>query len=160
MATLDPRSLARLGELLWGYRRALDRLEFALTVQLVLQDQQRADWNSHVSDLVDEIAERIGLLDVERTVLLGDGPTSLTELIDTAPEPWPALLTDHQAELRAVGTRIDELMRRHHIVLDESRDAIRRLTDSLTTFESPTGYDRRGQTTATQRASILFDGTV
>ncbi len=160
MATLDPRSLARLGEVLWGYRRALDKLEFALTVQLALQDQQRADWNSHVADLVDEIAERIGLLDVERTVLLGDEPTSLTELIDTAPEPWPALLGDHQTELRAVGSRIDELMRRHHIVLDESRDAIRRLTDSLTTFESPTGYDRRGLTTNASRSSILFDGTV
>jgi len=160
MATLDARSLARLGEVLWGYRRALDRLEFALTVQLLLQDHQRADWNAHVTDLVDEIAERIGLLDVERTVLVGEGPTSLTTLIEDAPEPWPSLLSDHQQELQAVGRRIDELMRRHHIVLDESRDAIRRLTDSLTTFQSPTGYDRRGQTTAAPRSSILFDGTV
>ncbi len=160
METVDSRSLARLGELLWGYRRALDRLEFALTMQLHLAETSRRDWAVHVADLVDEVAERMGFLDLERTVLVGDDPTSLSTIISTAPEPWPELLADHQAELRAVSARIEELMRVHHVVLDEQRGAIDRLTSTLAPSAAATGYDRRGRTTNNPRASFLFDGTV
>lgn len=159
MQTMDPKSLSRLGELLWAYRRTLDRLEFCLEVQLRLTDDGDTRWGGHVADLVAEVAERIGLLDLERDVLLGDEPIRLRELIDQAPEPWPSILADHEQELQTTTERIQQLMARHEISLDEHRAGLQRLTEMVSPTQSTKTYDNRGRAHASaNRGAILFDG--
>lgn len=159
METIEAKSLPRLGELLWSYRRALDRLEFCLEVQLRFTTSGDDRWGSHVADLVDEVAERIGLLDLERDVILGDGPRRLSEIIPVAPDPWPTILVDHETELRAATDRIQRLMGRHEIALDEHRNSLARLADMITPTSAVKTYDKTGRTrSGADRNAILFDG--
>lgn len=159
MQTIDAKSLPRLGELLWAYRRALDRLEFCLEIQLRIANEGDNRWGGHVADLVAEVAERIGLLDLERDVILGDEPTRLRDIISRVPEPWPAIFTDHEQELQAVTARIQRLMARHEIALDEQRAGLQRLTDLVSPTQSTQTYDQRGRTrSSVDRNAVLFDG--
>ncbi len=159
MQTIDAKSLPRLGELLWAYRRALDRLEFCLAIQLRLSADGDNRWGGHVADLVAEVAERIGLLDLERDVILGDDLLRLRDIITRVPEPWPAIFTDHEQELQAVTERIQRLMARHEIALDEHRASLQRLTDLVSPTPATQTYDQRGRThTSIDRSAVLFDG--
>jgi hypothetical protein len=159
MQTIDAKSLPRLGELLWAYRRALDRLEFCLAIQLRLSADGDSRWGGHVADLVAEVAERIGLIDLERDVILGDELLRLRDIITRVPEPWSAIFTDHEQELQAVTERIQRLMARHEIALDEHRASLQRLTDLVSPTPSTQTYDQRGRTqTSIDRSAVLFDG--
>lgn len=158
METIEAKNLPRLGELLWSYRRAMDRLEFCLEIQLRLTVDGDDRWGGHVADLVDEVSERIGLLDLERDVLLGDGPKRLSELIDIVAEPWPAILVEHEAELRASTDRIQRLMGRNELAIDEHRTALAKLSDMIAPSANTATYDRSGRTRRSAANAVLFDG--
>ncbi len=159
MENLDAKRLARLGELLWAYRRATDRLEFCLEVELRFSAAGDDRWANQVTDLVEEVAERIGLLDLERNVLLGDNNLRLADIIATCPEPWGSILVDHGNELQGAADRVQQLITRNEIALEERRGALERLTDMIAPATSTSIYDRKGQVRSSkERNALLFDG--
>ncbi len=153
--------LPRLGKLLWSYRHALDRLEFCLEAQVCFMNEGDDRWGSHVADLIDDVADRIGLLDLERSVLLGDEPRALREVADTLPEPWPPIVIEHEHELQSAIDRIQRLVARHQLALDEHRASLDRLSALIAPTMTSRTYDRLGRTQrSADRNAILFDGTM
>ncbi len=161
MQTMSVENMSRLGTLLWNYRHALDRLEFCLEAQVRFMTDNDDRWGSHVADLIDEVADRIGILDLERSLLLGDEPMRLNELVGTMPEPWPAILVEHEYELQAAVDRIQRLVARHQLALEEHQAGLDRLSELLAPTATTRTYDRLGRTQGSaDRNAILFDGTM
>lgn len=159
METMSVEDLSRLGKLLWNYRHALDRLEFCLETQVRLMNDGDDRWGSHVADLIEDVADRIGLLDLERSVLLGDEPRPLSGLAPTLPEPWPAIVVEHEYELQAAVDRIQRLVAHHQLALEEHRASLDRLSDLIVPATTSRTYDRLGRTQNTSdRNAVLFDG--
>lgn len=159
MKTMSVEELSRLGKLLWDYRHALDRLEFCLETQVRFMSEGDDRWGSHVADLIDGVADRIGLLDLERTVLLGDQPTPLSDLAPTLPEPWPPIVVEHEHELRSAVDRIQRLVAHHQLALEEYRASLDRLSDLIVPQTTTRTYDRLGRTqSSSDRNAVLFDG--
>ena len=159
MKTMSVDDLSRLGKLLWDYRHALDRLEFCLETQVRFVNDGDDRWGSHVADLIGEVADRIGMLDLERSLLLGDGPQALTELAGVLPDPWPPIIIEHEQELQATVDRIQRLVARHHLALEEHRASLDRLSELIVPRTAVRTYDKLGRTQPTvAHDAILFDG--
>ena len=159
MKTMSVEELSRLGKLLWDYRHALDRLEFCLETQVCFMNEGDDRWGSHIADLIDEVADRIGLLDLERSLLLGDQPVTLSELSGALPDPWPPIVVEHEYELQAAADRIQRLVGQHRLALEEHRASLSRLSELIAPTAATRTYDRLGKTQNTaDRNAILFDG--
>ena len=160
--------LGQLNQLLWRYRPLLERFEFLLEVQLMVTASGRQDWQRHMADLVAETADAINALDLQREVILGQGPTrpiSLRELAADAPDPWGDILTEQQAELEAAVGRVGELRQRNTSALAEGSAGIDQLIDALLEssgqFQSRGAGPAYGQDGRLQQGSstaVLFDG--
>ena len=159
MKTMSVEDLSRLGKLLWNYRHALDRLEFCLETQVRFMNEGDDRWGSHVADLIEDVADRIGLLDLERSVLLGDQPLPLSDLAPTLPEPWPPIIVEHEYELQSTVDRIQRLVAHHQLALEEHRASLDRLSELIVPTTTSRTYDRLGRTqSSSDRNAVLFDG--
>ena len=159
MKTMTVEDLSQLGKLLWNYRHVLDRLEFCLETQVRFMNEGDDRWGSHVADLIEEVADRIGLLDLERSVLLGEQPLPLSVLASDLPDPWPPIIVEHEYELQAVADRIQRLVARHQLALEEHRESLDRLSELIAPTAAPRTYDKLGRAQNTpDRHAILFDG--
>ena len=151
--------LSQLGKLLWAYRGALDRLEFCLETQVRFMSSGDDRWGGQVADLIENVAQQIGLLDLERDLLLGEEPRRLGELIAEVPEPWPGILVEHEHELQASVDRIQRLVANHQLALEEYRASLDRLADLIAPSPTNRTYDKQGRAhTVADRNAILFDG--
>lgn len=152
----------RLNDLLWRYRPCLDRFEFLLEVQLMVASTGRTEWLHHVADLLDEVAQTINTLDLEREVVIGSGRT-LRELAEAAPEPWSDILLDQHGHLAAAVARTSRLRDRNRRVIEVNGDGLERL---LANIAEATGqgsattdsYDGDGRVRHDSPSTILFDG--
>ncbi|MEM9563398.1 MAG: flagellar export chaperone FlgN [Actinomycetota bacterium] len=172
--TAAPRTidLGQLNQLLWRYRPLLERFEFLLEVQLMVTVTGRQDWQRHMADLFQETADALGALDLQREMILGEGPTgplSLRELADDAPDPWGEILTEQQVELEAAVNRVSELRQRNTSALAEGSAGINQVIDALLQSSGQfqarstgTGYGQDGRlqsdTTPGGTSAVLFDG--
>ncbi|TAM87992.1 MAG: flagellar protein FlgN [Jatrophihabitans sp.] len=103
-----------LADILWGERAILERLRQELVEQDPVRRPGRGRRPPHaptqlqaaVTDL--HTVEVLRAAEVEALVAhLGLSPdASLSELADAAPPPWPLLLTEHRAALRALLTEL------------------------------------------------------
>ncbi len=159
MKTMSVEDLSRLGKLLWNYRHALDRLEFCLETQVRFMNDGDDRWGSHVADLIEDVADRIDMLDLERNLLMGDDPEPLGELAATLPDPWPPIVIEHESELQAAVDRIQRLVAHHQLALEEHRASLDRLSALIVPTKTPRTYDKLGRAQATSdRHAVLFDG--
>lgn len=161
--------LGQLNQLLWRYRPLLERFEFLLEVQLMVTASGRQDWQRHMADLFQETADAIGAVDLQREVILGDGPTgplSLRELAADAPEPWGDILTEQHVEIEAAVTRVSELRQRNTSALSEGSAGIAQVIDALLdaagqlqSRSADAGYGQDGRRQASDASSaVFFDG--
>lgn len=160
--------LGQLNQMLWRYRPLLDRFEFLLEVQLMVTASGRQDWQRNMADLFQETADALNALDLEREVVLPqgpDGPISLRELADDAPEPWGEILTEQRAELDAAVGRVAELRRRNSAALAESSAGIAHLIDAMLESSGQLqgeaagpSYGQDGRIRPSGSSAVLFDG--
>jgi hypothetical protein len=153
----------RLNSLLWRYRPLLDRFEFLLEMQLLVTASARDDWLHHVTDLLDELADELNGLDLEREVVLGAGPT-ISSLAETAPEPWAEILTEQVAHFASATSRIGQLRRRNQQMIEASTAGLAQLFEGLAEAagynlsDSGDSYDGDGRRRSGGGSSLLFDG--
>jgi len=153
----------RLNNLLWNYRNWFDRFEFLLEMQLMVTSTGRQDWQHHMAELLDEVADAIGTLDLERAILLDDG-SSLSQLAAEAPEVWADILTEQQAALSATASRVGALKARCEQTIDSGLAGVAQFLDEVVGRSVEDGYDNGGQRpqagTHRNGSSILFDGKI
>jgi hypothetical protein len=155
----------RVNNLLWRYRPCLDRFEFLLEMQLMVSASGRTDWLHHVTDLLDELAETMNELDLEREVVLGTSST-ISDLVDGAPEPWPTILTEQLAHFGATTTRINRLRRRNQQMMETATTGLSRLFEAIAeaaghnVASHEDSYDGEGRLRSSGASSLLFDGRV
>lgn len=153
----------RLNNLLWRYRSCLDRFEFLLEMQLVVTASGRQDWQHHMADLLDELANTISRLDLEREVVLGPG-VNLSELAAGAPELWTTILVDQQAHLSAAAAQVGRLRQRNEQAIEAGVAGLRRLLEAIGEANgSPQGggldsYGGDGRIRPQGGSPLLFDG--
>lgn len=155
----------RLNNLLWRYRRCLDRFEFLLEVQLGVMASGRQDWQHHLADLLGELADTIGRLDLEREVLLGGA--TLSGIAEVSPEMWAGILNEQQAHLTNRAAAISRLRQRNEQAIAAGAAGINRLIEAIaeangtsagpgTDAYGEDGRIRHGTTGA--GGALLFDG--
>lgn len=160
--------LGQLNQLLWRYRPLLERFEFLLEVQLMVTAAGHQDGQRHMADLFAETADALNTLDLQREVMLGNGPTgpiSLQELADDAPDPWGEILSEQQTELEAAVNRVTELRQRNTAALAEGSAGINQLIDALVEssgqFQAKgagPAYGQDGRLQQNSSTAVLFDG--
>jgi hypothetical protein len=160
--------LGQLNQLLWRYRPLLDRFEFLLEVQLMVTAAGRQDWQRHMADLFQETADALNTLDLEREVILPpgpDGPLSLRDLAEDAPDPWGEILTEQRIEIDAAARRVAELRQRNATALAEGSAGITKLIDGLLQSSgqlhgqtSGPAYGQDGRIAKSASTAVLFDG--
>ncbi len=160
--------LGQLNQLLWRYRPLLERFEFLLEVQLMVTAAGHQDGQRHMADLFAETADALNTLDLQREVMLGNGPTgpiSLQELADDAPDPWGEILSEQQTELEAAVNRVTELRQRNTAALAEGSAGINQLIDALVEssgqFQAKgagPAYGQDGRLQQSSSTAVLFDG--
>jgi hypothetical protein len=133
-APADP--LAGLDDVLWRQRRMLENLVYRLSTQQLLIAAGAARWARHSTDEVDTAIAEIRACELDRALdaefaagHLGLAPdATLGAIAAASPEPWPAILQDHLADLAAM---LDEACA---LLATNSVDAARRLA---ATFREP-----------------------
>lgn len=160
--------LGQLNQLLWRYRPLLDRFEFLLEVQLMVTASGRQDWQHHLADLFHQTSDALNALDLEREVILPpgpNGPLTLRDLADDAPDPWGGILTEQQAELDAAVSRVAELRKRNSSALAEGASGVNQLVDALLESNGQLqgrsagpAYGQDGRIRQSASSAVLFDG--
>ena len=163
---MSPDQYRQLAEVLWEYRGLLKRVEVLLESQLLFAGAGRDGNLGVVAEMLDETATAIGLVDLQREVLLGANPTepsaerwmpALTELAAGADETWGPIIADHHNNLSAAVQRIQLLVDQSRHTMGATLDRIAQMTSGIS--ETPvTGYDRAGRTVRSSAPALLFDG--
>lgn len=154
----------RLNNLLWRYRRSLDRFEFLLEVQLGVLASGRQDWQHHMADLLEELAETIGGLDLEREVMLGG--VTLSDLASAGPELWADILSEQQAHLTASAANVSRLRQRNEQAIAAGAAGLHRLIGAIAEANGappatgPDSYGEDGRIRYGANGALLFDGRV
>lgn len=165
MSTSATTDFDRLNSLLWRYRPCLERFEFLLEVQLMVSASGRREWQLQMAELFEEAATALNQLDLEREVLLGDGP-GLRELVTQAGEPWGDILAEQQGFLEATVARISALRQRNNQALSEGAAGLHQLIDALaeangvTRDSSGPSYGLDGRVASRSGPAVIFDGRV
>lgn len=165
MTATTPVDFNQLNGLLWRYRPCLERFEFLLEVQLMVLESGRREWQGQMADLFEEVADTLNSLDLEREVILGDS-VNLSELAARAPEPWPEILAEQQAELEAATSRIASLRQRNTKAITEGAEGINKLIDALVEAsgqlqgKAGPSYGQDGRLEHDTVSAMIFDGRV
>lgn len=155
----------RLNNLLWRYRRCLDRFEFLLEVQLGVLASGRQDWQHHMADLLGELADTIGRLDLEREILLGG--TTLSAIARSSPEMWADILAEQQGHLTTRAAAISRLRQRNEQAIAAGAAGLSRLVEAIaeanggSAGSGPESYGEDGRlrpTASGASGALLFDG--
>ncbi|MFV0259295.1 MAG: hypothetical protein ACK5PP_12705 [Acidimicrobiales bacterium] len=121
----------RLNDLLWRYRRAVDRYVFLLEVQLMVVEVGRADWLPPVTDLFDELADRLTQVEREWRTVLGPSVCSLAALAAAATEPWPGIIIEHRDRLQDALREANDLRQRNRQAISAITAGLGRLFDAV-----------------------------
>ncbi len=152
----------RLNGLLWRYRPVLERFEFLLELQLTVTASGRQDWQRHMSELFEEVADAVAALDLEREVLVPRG-LPLGELAANAPDPWSAILAEQHSVMDATIGRIGELRVRNTQSMMEGSAGVAQAIETLLAQAgraTPDGDPTYGRPNGRAGGAVLFDGRI
>ena len=159
---LSSSDAARVADILWQYRRQLERMEFLLETQLLLASAGKDQLLHHVADFLEETADSLAYINLQREVLLSDRGVSvdLSELAEIVEEPWDEVFADHQQWFLSMIARIQDLSARNKRTIEQSQTALSQLADLLTGTRDD-AYDGSGNRVSSSRGGgMLFDGQV
>lgn len=132
-------ALGVLTSLLWRERETLERLLFKLIEQQLVLSTGSARWLPAADAEVREAAEALQNYELARSAEVDllvqqyglPADTSLRELADAAPEPWPLVLHEHRDELRSLTTEIDAATAENRRLMRAGEAATREALDRL-----------------------------
>jgi hypothetical protein len=148
---------------LWAEREALELLLFTLVQEQLILTSGSTRWlhraDAQVRAAVEQLrsGEVVRAAEVEALALAQRLPleTTLAELADSAPEPWPMVLTEHRTALRALVFEVESVASDNRRLLEAGEAAIRGTLDGLGL--SVATYDASGGAARTARGPLLFD---
>ncbi len=163
---LSNTDASRVADLLWQYRRQLERMEFLLETQLLLAAAGKDQLLHHVADFLGETADALAFIDLQREVLLSDHgvPADLSDLVKASESPWDEVFTDHKQWFAASLGRIQELSAKNTRTIKQSQATLNQLSDLMTGTSDRSGddaYDGSGKKVSPSHSlALLFDGQV
>jgi hypothetical protein len=145
------QSFACLSDALWSQREALDQLIFKLTSEQLLVTTGHTRWLPRMDTEVRQAAEAFRLGEINRAVAVEElsarhglpADTTLGHVAAIAPDPWGALLRDHERTLlnldsraRAIASETSQLLAARSDVAaaaaqDQQDRPARRQTDDI-----------------------------
>lgn len=107
----------KLSQVLWRERELLEQLAYKLEVERLVLATGRTQWLVQATREIEEVLTTIRETEVMRAAVadgvaerLGLQPNpSLIALAEAAPEPWPAILTDHRDALVLLAREIADV---------------------------------------------------
>jgi len=163
VVTGDTEAFAAVCNILWAEREMLETLLFKLVEENSILTSGSTRWlnraDAEVRAAVDQLraAEIMRAAEVESLALVLNLPveTTLAQLAEVAPQPWPPVLTQHRWALRALMQEIEAVTADNRRMLEAGSKAIRETLENLI---SPTGtYNSHGSAASRLRAPILLD---
>lgn len=147
---MDPSAgFASLTAVLWNERDAVEQVLFKLVQENLVLSAPALRWLPRVDDELAAAVRTMQDCARERTrevTLLADAlelaaPYRMTQLIAVAPEPWPAVLSDHRTALRVLLRDLTGTAAATRRKLRESARAVRECLEELRS-ERGTGFDQ------------------
>lgn len=162
---LSDANATRVADILWQYRRQLERMEFLLETQLLLASAGKDQLLHHVADLLSETADSLAYIDLQREVLLSEhgAPVDMTALIASVDAPWDEVFGDHKKWFADSISRIQDLSARNKRTIEQSQTTLGQLADLMTGTDrsGDEAYDGSGNRVSSSRSdAMLFDGQV
>lgn len=160
---VNDEALASLAALLWGERRQLERLLYALTTQQLLLTAGKTRWLGHADTDIEIAANALRDAEVIRAIEMDDiagklgvdPQTSLAELAHEAGEPWTTTLTDHRTALRDLTAEIDLTVTENRRLLKAGAKAIGETLSSLGSFSAT--YNAHGASVTSGEGPSFLD---
>lgn len=162
---LSDADATRIADILWQYRKQLERMEFLLETQLLLASAGKDQLLHHVADFLGETADSLAYIDLQREVLLSDRgvPADMSSLIAAVDAPWDELFEDHRQWFANSISRIQDLSGRNKRTIEQSQATLKDLSRLIDNNNEPSSsaYDESGnRVAATRSGAMLFDGQV
>jgi hypothetical protein len=162
----SPQSFEALGavaSLLWREREVLELVLFKLVEEQLILVSGRTRWLPKADDEVRAAAQTLRGSEVVRAAEVDllvrtfglSAETSLRELAEMAPEPWPMLLNEHRSALIALSLEIDVVVAENRRLLHSGEQATRDTLDHLTGRIST--YDSRGEFASAGGSALILD---
>ncbi len=155
--------MEELSLVLWRERELLETLLFKLESEQLVLASGRTRWVSRASDEVEEAVQRIRETEVLRAdaaaqaaTSVGLGPeSSLSALVEAAPEPWKTILAEHRTAFLTLTADVAALAERNRELITAGYRAAREAMLGLE-VDSVDGYTPAGQAvTASPRSSLV-----
>jgi hypothetical protein len=155
--------VAAVSAMLWTERETLELLLFKLTVEQLVLASGSTRWLNRADADVRAAVARLRTSEVVRAAEVESlskslgmpVETTLADLAEGAPEPWPMVLTDHRTALRALVLEVEAVANENRRLLDAGSRAIRETLDNLSTSVST--YDATGVAVGSYRGPFLLD---
>lgn len=160
---LSDADATRIADIMWQYRKQLERMEFLLETQLLLASAGKDQLLHHIADFLSETADTLAYIDLQREVLLSDAgvPADLTALVAAVEAPWDELFEEHKLWFAGSISRIQELSSRNKRTIEQSQSTLHELSRLIDSEPSSSAYDGSGNKVAAGRSgAMLFDGQV
>jgi hypothetical protein len=156
-------AFAAIASLLWTERESLELVLFKLVQEQLILSSGQTRWLHRVDAEVAEALHRmrtsevLRAAEVEGLAVLLDRPieTTLAELAEIAPEPWPLVLTEHRTALRALVFEIEAAVGEVRSLLNAGASAIRQTLDTIS--RAAARYNARGAAVDRDFGSLLLD---
>jgi hypothetical protein len=156
-------AFAAVAALLWDEREALEQLLFKLVEeQLILVsgstrwlNRADAEVRTAVTSLRASEVLRAAEVDALARRLELPAETTLVELAEKAPEPWPLVLSEHRGALRGLVLEIDAVAAENRRLLVASAHAVSETLAGL--HLSPENYEALGSTEPAYPRPYLLD---
>jgi FlgN protein len=171
----DTEAFAAVCNILWSEREMLELLLFKLVQENSILSSGSTRWlnraDAEVRAAVEQLraAEILRAAEVESLALILNLPleTTLAQLADIAPLPWPEMLTQHRSALRALMQEIEAVAADNRRMLDAGSKAIRETLENLSspaatfgaggTFGASGTFGTHGNAAFRLRAPIMLD---
>jgi hypothetical protein len=167
--TTDPAAaetlLPELSRVLWQQRDLIERLEYRLEVQQLIMVSGRSDRLPTAVGEVEAAIAEIRKVEDQRLRVVGDvsralglpATATITQIRNTVPAPWDAVLDDHHTSFLRLVASTEELAARNkelaHHGLGEARAAVAHMGGAA----APRTYGKKGDKSTLSLPPTLVD---
>jgi hypothetical protein len=155
-----------LSRLLWRQRRLIETLLFKLEVERLLLATGKIRWLDAATVEVSTILDHIRSEDLAREAMpmahirreLGLGPdATLSDVVESAPDPWGDIYRDHQTALLSYLSEVETAAASNRELLQRGLRSTQTFLASLHSTPAADGYSRTGASVAGTIKPTIFD---
>ena len=149
--------LEELSRVLWKQRELIDQLQYRLELQQLVLAASRADRLPLALADVEAAMDAIRVVEQQRDAVVRDcaerfglpDNATITQLRESAPEPWRTVLVDHQQALLAQVAATEQTAAANREFASRGAAALRGVLNEITGNTPTTGYGPSGTATTT-----------